>query len=177
MKRVGPLLVGLLIASSSLLCVVFGRSLAGDADAKPKPVTLDASKFPTLQAALDALPESGGVVVLPPGEFELKEPLVLARGDTRIVGAGGATRLINRNEEGQPALLIKPAGWPKNRKARLWRVQIAHFRISGNPKSGDGVRAEAIEEIYIHGLDVDHHGGHGINFVECHENPRVAQCN
>ncbi len=166
MKRACSVFIGLLIAGLPSL------SLASDTTAKP--VTIDASKFPTLQAALDALPASGGIVNLPPGEFELKEPLVLARGDTRLVGAGDATRLINRNEEGKPALIIRDAGYPKNRKARLWRVQLANFRISGNPKSGDGVLAEGIDEIFIHGLSVDHNGGCGINLVQCHEDPRIA---
>jgi hypothetical protein len=56
MKRIRPLLVGLLIGSLPLLCLSLNRSLADDAAAKPKPVTIDASKFRSLQAALDALP-------------------------------------------------------------------------------------------------------------------------
>jgi len=160
---------------SLLIALVAASAIhAADPAPKPNPAVIDASKFATLQAAFDALPETGGVVLLPPGDFELKEPLLLTRAETRVEGAGAATHLINRNEAGAPALAIRPQGWPKDKKTRLWRIQIGNFRISGNPKSGDGLLAEAIQEIYVHGLSVDHHGGHGINLVDCYEDPRVV---
>src|SRR5450759_1749718 len=62
-----------------------------------KPATIDASGYPTLQAAFDAVPDSGGVVIIPPSTYELSEPLVLTSKDTHIKGAGTATHLINRN--------------------------------------------------------------------------------
>src|SRR6188768_2223834 len=73
------------------------------------PVTVDASKFATLQAAMDALPESGGVVTIPPGTYELTQPLVVKTAETRIQGAGASTHLVNKNEEGQPLMMIRPA--------------------------------------------------------------------
>ncbi len=153
---------------------------------KPPAVVIDASEFPSLQAAFDAVPEAGGLVKLPPGDFELTSPLVLSRGNTRVVGAGAATRLINGNREGQPALIVRPPELEKNPKARLWRVQLADFRINGDPdtvdarstkpKSGDGLLAQNIDEIYVHGMSIDHNGGHGINLIHCHEDPRVSDC-
>lgn len=157
-----------------LLFVAFA-SLA--ASTNPPPVVLDASRWPSLQAALDALPLSGGKVVLPPGDFELSEPLRLSRENTFIEGAGPATHLINKNTNGLPAFVIAPADAAKNKKARLWRVQLANFRVSGNPQSGDGVRAEFVQELYLHGLSVERNGGHGINLVNCYENPRIVHCN
>jgi hypothetical protein len=149
---------------------------------KPAAV-IDASKYPTLQAALDAVPEGGGLVKLPPGEFRLEKPLVLSRSNTRVEGAGAATHLVNANAEGQPAVLIRPAD-PKNRKLALWRVQLADFRIDGDPqtidgrstepKSGDGIRAENVNELYIHGMSIDHNGGCGIHMIGCYEDPRIA---
>jgi len=148
------------------------------------PAVIDASKYPDLQAAFDAVPESGGLVRLPPGDFRLTQPLVLSRGNTRVEGAGAATCLINCNQEGQPALVIRPPDLEKNKRARLWRVQLADFRVCGDPQAinnkstapvgGDGVLCENIDELYIHGMTVDHHGGHGINLVRCTEDPRVA---
>ena len=38
---------------------------------------IDARKFSSIQSALDALPASGGLVRLPPGTFDISEPLVL----------------------------------------------------------------------------------------------------
>lgn len=161
----------LLIAPIIATCPV-----AGAATNTPSAV-IDAAKHPTLQAALDALPASGGMVVLPAGDFELTEPLRLARENARIEGAGAATRLINKNTNGQPAFIVAPADRAKNRKARLWRVQLGNFRVSGGTNSGDGIRAEFVQEIFLHGLSVDRNGGHGINLVDCYENPRVVHCN
>jgi hypothetical protein len=143
-------------------------------------LVIDASEYENLQAAFDALPEKGGIVRIPPGDFELTRPLVLSSGDTRIEGAGTATHLINGNQNGEPALIIRheklavKAPDPAPGALRIWRVQLANFRISGNPKSGDGVLAHGVNEILIHGLAADHHGGHGIRLIDCYEDPRIA---
>mgnify|MGYP001322254681 CR=1 FL=1 len=59
---------------------------------------IDAAKFKSLQDALDAVPAGGALVKLPPGKFELTEPLHVHTEDTRLEGAGTATHLINKNE-------------------------------------------------------------------------------
>lgn len=160
---------------SLLLCLGLATSLhAQEAAPLPPAVALDAADFPSIQAALDALPESGGILRLPPGTTEIREPLVLSSPETRIEGSGASTHIKNLNEEGKPALIIRPKSFDTDPKARLWRVQVGNFRISGNEKSGDGVFAEGIQEIFIHGLSVDHHGGHGIALIDCYEDPRVS---
>lgn len=166
------LLIGSVIALSALMGI--GAPISAPALQTENAVVVDAATYPNLQAAFDAVPEAGGLVKLPPGEFELTEPLVVTTEDTRIEGAGAATHLMNRNEEGEPALVLRPKNRAEDGGARIWRVQVADFRISGNPKSGDGLLAEGVNEIYIHGLAVDHNGGHGINLVDCYEDPRVA---
>ena len=148
------------------------------------PAVIDASEYPSLQAAFDAVPMTGGLVRLPPGHFRLTEPLVLERPDTRVEGAGAATRLVNCNQEGKPALIVRPPNLAANPKAFVWRVELANFRICGDPdavdakstepKSGDGLLAQRVNEIYIEGLSVDHNGGHGINLVDCLEDARVC---
>ncbi len=139
-----------------------------------KAVLIDAADFPSIQAALDALPTSGGMVKLPPGTVEITEPLVIKTAETRIEGSGASTHIKNLNEEGQPALLIQPVNRATDKKARLWRIQLGNFRISGNEKSGDGIHAEGIQEIFIQGLSVDHNAGHGIALIDCYEDPRVS---
>jgi hypothetical protein len=136
------------------------------------PLTVDASKYPNLQAALDAVPEAGGLVMIPPGNYEITEPLRVKTAETRITGGGAATHVINKNETGQPAFILRPANMDTDKKARLWRVQMADLRISGNEKSGDGIFAEGIQEIYLEGVSIDHHGGHGIEMKSCFEDPR-----
>lgn len=140
-------------------------------------VEIDASRFPSLQAALDALPAEGGVVRLPPGTFEISQPLVLARGDVLIQGAGAATHIKNTNQEGQPALRIRhPDGEKVKDNQRLWRVMLSNFRITGNEKSGHGIEALLVNEIFIQGVTVSYHGGDGILLDRCYEDPRVNDC-
>lgn len=142
----------------------------------PAAASIDAAKYPTLQAALDALPEGGGLVIIPPGNYEITEPLRVKTAETRITGGGAATHIINKNESGQPAFILRPPNLDTDKKARLWRIQMANLRISGNEKSGDGVFAEDIQEIYFEGVSIDHHGGNGIHLKSCFEDPRIADC-
>ncbi|MFT5467394.1 MAG: parallel beta-helix repeat protein [Verrucomicrobiales bacterium] len=142
--------------------------------AQDSPVKINSADYPNLQAAFDAVPESGGIVHLAAARYEITEPLIVRTPETRLEGAGASTHIVNLNEEGKPALHIRPDAYAENQKTRLWRVQLGNFRISGNEKSGDGVLAEGIQEIFIHGLSVDHNGRHGINLTDCYEDPRVA---
>ena len=57
---------------------------------------IDAAKFQSLQAALDAVPVGGVLVTLPPGKFELTEPLQVHTEDTRLEGAGTGTHPVNK---------------------------------------------------------------------------------
>jgi parallel beta-helix repeat protein len=138
---------------------------------------IDASKFSSLQAALDAVAEGGGVVRMPPGEFRLARPLVLARERTRLIGSGDATRLLNVNEAGEPALVVRHPRRSSEPTARLWGVQLEGFRVSGNPKSGDGLYIEGVNELMLRSLTVERNGGHGIHLVEGYENPRLCHMN
>lgn len=138
---------------------------------------IDASQFASIQAAFDAVSVEGGVVRLPPGTFEITEPLMLQRGDVRIEGAGSATNIVNRNEAGKPALIVSHAdGANVKRTDRLWRVNLANFRITGNEKSGHGIEAIRVEEIFIQGVSVSYNGGDGIRLDECYEDPRITNC-
>ena len=170
-----PLLIVFSLAAFSLANHCLAQVPTAGVPARP-PVAIDASKFPSLQAALNALPESGGVVNLPPGTVELTEPLLVTTGDTRIQGAGASTRLVNKNEDGKPALLIKPANLDKDPKARLWRVQVNDLRISGNPKSGDGIHAEKIQEISCTACRSTTTAATASISHDCYEDPRIADC-
>jgi hypothetical protein len=137
---------------------------------KLAPYTVDASQYETLQAALDALGPGGGVVRIPPGVYEISEPLTLAAGDVLIEGAGSATHIKNTNTDGKPAMSIAP---PKGVKS-IWRVKLANLRISGNEKSGPGVLARKVDEFFAEGVTVSYHGGHGIHLDGCYEDPRIC---
>lgn len=138
---------------------------------------IDAAQFSSLQAAFDAIPPEGGVVRIPPGTFEISQPLLLSRGDVLIHGAGAATHIKNINTDGQPALLVKhPAGDKVKSADALWRVMLSQFRITGQEKSGNGIEAVLVNEIFLQGVTVSYHGGDGIKLDRCYEDARVNAC-
>jgi hypothetical protein len=186
LTKVGFTMFGALLALGWIVSQRSGTT-AADSEAVttgPSPAVIDAAQYADLQAAFDAVPITGGLVKLPPGDFRLNEPLVLERPETRVEGAGAATRLINCNREGQPALIVRPPNLKANPTAFVWRVQLANFRICGDPnvidakstepQSGDGLLAQRVNELYIEGLSVDHNGGHGISLDYCLEDARVC---
>jgi hypothetical protein len=135
---------------------------------------IDAGRYASIQAAIDALPAEGGAVRLPPGTFEITEPLKITKSDVLIEGAGTATHIKNVNTEGKSALLLQHPSSAKNRNAELWRIRLANFRITGNEKSGHGIEARRINEIFIDGVTVSYHGGDGIRLHYCYEDPRIC---
>ncbi|MHC4728417.1 MAG: right-handed parallel beta-helix repeat-containing protein, partial [Planctomycetota bacterium] len=145
-----------------------GLRLAG---ARP---VIDADRYVSIQAAINALPDDGGVVHLPPGTFEISEPLKVTKSDVLIEGAGTATHIKNVNAEGKSALILQHPSGGDNRKAEIWRVRLANFRITGNEKSGHGIEANRINEIFIDGVTVSYHGGDGIRLYFCYEDPRIC---
>jgi len=96
-------LLGALLSSSQLGAADTGPANAADRRA-PAAAVIDAAQYASLQEALDAVPAGGGLVKLPPGRFEITAPLVLSHSETRVIGSGAATCLVNCNQEGQPAL-------------------------------------------------------------------------
>jgi len=68
---------------------------------------IDAADYPSLQVAIDAVPRTGGMLRLPPGELVINEPLIIRHEDFRMEGAGTATHIKNTNTDGQPAIVIR----------------------------------------------------------------------
>ncbi len=143
---------------------------------------IQAIHYGSIQEAIDAIPAEGGVVQLPPGKFEIDEPLVITKGDVLLIGSGSATHIHNKNEAGKDAIAIHPpldaklANGKKDPKPRIWRVQLQNFRLTGNEKSGRGINAKWVQEIYIHGVTCSYHGSDGIFLDFCFEDPRVSDC-
>jgi hypothetical protein len=135
---------------------------------------IDAGRYRSIQAAIDALPDEGGMVSLPPGTFEISEPLRVSKSDVLIEGAGTATHIKNVNTEGKSALILQHPDATDNRKSELWRIHLADFRITGNEKSGHGIDARRINEVFIDGVTVSYHGGDGIRLYFCYEDPRIC---
>ena len=143
------------------------------------PSVVDATQFTTLQAAFDALPASGGVVRIPPGVYEITEPLRITGEDVLLEGAGTATHVRNLNTAGQPAIsIVPPEPFDRTSSQRInrWRIQLSNLRITGNPQSGHGIDALWVNEIFLHGVTVSEHGGDGILLDHCYEDPRINDC-
>jgi hypothetical protein len=137
---------------------------------------IDAANYPSLQAAIDALPPNGGVIHLPAGTFEISSPLRIVQEDVLLQGSGTATHIKNVNETGEPALINEQPKRKTDPKATLWRVELQNLRVTGNPKSGHGIVARHVDEIYLHGITVSYHGGDGIFLDHCYEDPRICDC-
>jgi hypothetical protein len=137
---------------------------------------IEAVHYPTLQAAIDALPAEGGVVRLPAGTFEINEPLRISQQDVLIEGSGTATHIKNVNTSGQPAIEIDNPKRKMDPRATLWRVELQNLRLTGNDKSGHGILAQHVDEIFLHGVTVSYHGGDGIHLDHCYEDPRICDC-
>jgi hypothetical protein len=174
-RMLRTLTLGMLVILLLGLTLRQGASQNAPAAAK-MPAVVDAANYPNLQAALDALPPTGGVLQLGPGEWVLDQPLVLRKSDVLVIGAGTATHLKNANTQGQPALILEPPGLQENPRANLWRISLQNLRITGNERSGAGIVARHINEVYLQGVTVSYHGGHGIHLDNCYEDPRICNC-
>ncbi|MCK5068144.1 MAG: right-handed parallel beta-helix repeat-containing protein [Bacteroidales bacterium] len=135
---------------------------------------IEAGTYPSLQDAINALSEEGGVVRIPPGVFEIYEPLIINKPDVQIEGAGCATHIKNMNREGKPAMLLQHLDKGEGPELELWRISLLNFRITGNEKSGHGIEARRINELFMQGVTVSYHGGDGIKLYYCYEDPRIA---
>ena len=135
---------------------------------------IDAGFYSSIQDAIDAIPEAGGIVQIPPGEFEIREPLIINRSDVYLEGSGTSTHIKNMNTDGEPGIIIQHPSKGDNRESELWRIQLTNFRITGNESSGHGIEARRINEIFIDGVTVSNHGGYGIHLYYCYEDPRIS---
>jgi len=148
---------------------------------KPAPVLVNAADHPTLQAALDIVNAnpSGGMVRLPPGRYEIDEPLSITGEDITLRGSGASSTIINRNTDGKPAILIA-SGLPnpkrKGQQAYRWHIALQEFRVIGNEKSGHGIEAHNINELHLRALTVTENGGNGIHNEYCLEDARITDC-
>ncbi|MFP6586674.1 MAG: right-handed parallel beta-helix repeat-containing protein [Pirellulaceae bacterium] len=164
-------------ASFVLAWVVSTVTLSTQTNRNDNVAEINAGDYESLQAAFDAVPKTGGRVLIPSGTYEITAPLRLRTGDVRIEGSGNSTHIVNRNEDGEPALVIAHEDLRDVKPDdRLWRVQIANLRITGNAKSGDGIHAILVNEIFLHNVTVSYHGGDGILLDYCYEDARVADC-
>ena len=83
-----------------------------------------------IQTALDTLPASGGEVILPPGRFEVRQPIVLRRDHQTLRGSGPTTILALANGANCPVIIL---GEPVNHPHKTLRfLRVSDLAIDGN---------------------------------------------
>lgn len=83
-----------------------------------------------IQKALDVLPDDGGAVYLPAGEYTITQPIVLKRDNQTLRGAGATTILRLADDANCPVLIL---GEPVNRpKHTVKNLCVADLLIDGN---------------------------------------------
>lgn len=83
-----------------------------------------------IQRALDSLPAVGGTVVLPPGSFEVRKPIVLQRDHQVLCGSGPATVLRLADGANCPVIILgEPVNDPKR---TVQDLRVSHLFIDGN---------------------------------------------
>jgi len=94
-------------------------------------VTLSANATSAgIQQALDRLPERGGEVVLPPGNFEICQPIVLRRGHQILRGSGVETVLHLADSANCPVIIMgEPVNHPKQTVKNL---RVSNLFVDGN---------------------------------------------
>ncbi|MEY4916648.1 MAG: hypothetical protein RL616_561 [Verrucomicrobiota bacterium] len=86
-----------------------------------------------IQDALNSLPESGGEVVLPPGNFLVRQPLVLCRDFQSLRGSGAATVLRLADNANCPVIIMgEPVNTPTHAVKNLC---VRELTIDGNRKN------------------------------------------
>jgi len=91
----------------------------------PAVITLSAEATDRqIQAALDSLPAGGGEVVLPPGRYEIHQPIELHRDAQALRGAGAATVLWLADNANCPVIIM---GEPVNHP----QTTVKNLRVSG----------------------------------------------
>jgi hypothetical protein len=119
-----------------------------------------------IQQALDALPNSGGEVVLPPEKISIRQPIVLRRDNQTLRGSGTATILRLADDANCPVLIMgEPVNHPKktvkhlrvadlfidgnrqNQQRELWRLQGEGSKIHNNGITVQGVSDSTVENV------------------------------
>ena len=119
-----------------------------------------------IQQALDALPKTGGEVVLPPGKFIISQPVVLHRDIQTLRGAGTATILWLADDANCPVIIMgEPVNHPQqsvknlcvrdlfidgnrsNQQREIWKLAGEGSQIRNNGITVQGVSDSLIENV------------------------------
>lgn len=119
-----------------------------------------------IQKALDALPDSGGEVVLPAGKIEIHQPIVLRRAHQHLRGSGPDTVLWLADNANCPVIIMgQPVNHPqqivtdlhvsslfidgnrRHQQRELWRLKGEGSEIRNNGITIQGVTDSSVEQV------------------------------
>jgi polygalacturonase len=114
-----------------LVFLAMRLAAAETSPAKPTVIALPAGVTDVeIQRALDALPATGGEVMLPAGRFEIHQPIILGRDHQALSGAGAATILHLADHANCPVLIL---GEPLNHPRQIVQdLCVSGLFIDGN---------------------------------------------
>jgi hypothetical protein len=107
-----------------------------------------------IQAALDALPTTGGVVYLPPGRYKVSSTLMITQDNTTFIGAGAGNRIgatqVGAGSRIEAATGISGSILRVQRTANdrtVYGVKIQDIAIDGNSITGniDGILFRSVK--------------------------------
>jgi Right handed beta helix region len=119
-----------------------------------------------IQMALDAMPASGGEVILPPGKIMVRQPIVLRRDHQSLRGSGKATILALADGANCPVIILgEPVNHPRkdirflnvsdlfidgnriHQQRELWRLAGEGSQIRNNGITVQGVSDSTVEHV------------------------------
>ena len=93
-------------------------------------IKVEAGDDQTINRALAALPDEGGVIVLGRGTFRISQPVVIDRDEVELRGQGPDTVLLLSHRANCPVLVVGSLLTPIGRLVR--HVTVHHLLIDGN---------------------------------------------
>ena len=152
------------------------RSDGGEPAGMDTATTLNAADFTHLQGALEALPEAGGAIYLPTGEYHVTETAVKALPEKQhlfLYGDGRGSVLVNDNTDGQPLLrLVGVVGswWPD------LKITVRDLTFVGNHASGDALIMDYPNDALVDACAFTGHGGAALRLGPQGTNVTVRDC-
>jgi hypothetical protein len=108
-----------------------------------------------IQHALDQLPDSGGEILLSPGTYDIRQPILLRRDNQALCGSGMATVLRLADKADCPVVVLgSPGTQPVKAVVHLW---VSDLYIDGNRAGQSSERWKGSKGVYItnNGIDVE----------------------
>lgn len=146
-KMVLPCIIfGLVVFSFAIMSgsIIYAQSdddsattvISGDSDVylpivvKANGASGESTGCDAIQAAIDALPDSGGKVVLTTGIFTCTTAIVIDRDNVAVEGQGASTQLWLADNSNSPVFVLGQATTPPTTTVR--NLRIANLAIDGN---------------------------------------------